>query len=606
MNARLKRMTKRGSMYDTRSMKNSTSIGEIRWAEYNRRSSDEGKKKQLLSNKSQTDELAKRYPENDFKRKHHIQESDSAFHPNNRPRFEQLMQLIEAGEINGIICWHPDRLSRNSIDAGRIVHLLKIGQLKEIKFGSYHFENTPEGRMFLQLALSQSEYYSDKLSVDVKRGNTTHLENGQWLGAAPPGYLNLIDPLTKQKYVDLDPERFPLLQKAGKLFLTGRHRAMEVLDILNNEWGYRSRKTEKQGDKPMSKSGFYKFLSNPFYFGQMIRSEGEFTGSHKSMFTESEFDRIQILLGRKGRLRNDVHKFPFKELLKCGECGGSVTCEEKWQIICSNCKTKFHKGKKTDQCPQCHTLIEAMVDPTILHYVYYHCTKRVNRNCTQGCISKGDLEKTADVELQKFEIDETFRDWAIEHLNKLNKIEVTDREKIRGSLKVAYDDCVKKIDNLLSLKISVQNTDGSAISEAEYLSQRRSLLEEKESLLERLNDVDQRQNTWLELSERTFNFALYARHWFAYGDLLQKTQILAGLGSNLLIQDKKLLIDRHKQLFLIEKGKKEAENLGYSFEPTKKPDLTTQSAPSEVIRSAWLRDRDSNPGTKIQSLVSYH
>ena len=65
---------------------------------------------------------------------------------------------------------------------------------------------------------------------------------------------------------------------------------------------------------------------------------------------QDEFEKLQIILGRKGKPRIAKHDFAYKEVLKCGECGGSVTAEEKYQIICSKCKTKFHKGKTTNEC----------------------------------------------------------------------------------------------------------------------------------------------------------------------------------------------------------------------------------------------------------------
>src|SRR3954449_4700236 len=36
-----------------------------------------------------------------------------------RPVFNQMLDRVERGEANGLLAWHPDRLSRNSLDAGR-------------------------------------------------------------------------------------------------------------------------------------------------------------------------------------------------------------------------------------------------------------------------------------------------------------------------------------------------------------------------------------------------------------------------------------------------------------------------------------------------------
>ena len=145
------------------------------------------------------------------------------------------------------------------------------------------------------------------------------------------------------------------------------------------------------------------------------------------------------------------HQFAFKEVLKCGECGGSVTAEERWQIICPRCKTKFHRAKNTIVCKSCGIEIEKMKNPKILHYIHYHCTKKVNPNCTQGSIPLNVLENQIDEQLKAIEIKEQFKDWAIKHLNELNENEVVERHTVRNNTQEALGDTVKRLDNLTRL-----------------------------------------------------------------------------------------------------------------------------------------------------------
>lgn len=61
-----------------------------------------------------------------------LRESKSAKLPYVRPIFAELLQEIEDGKIDGIVCWKLDRLSRNPTDSGRIQQLLQDGKLKHI------------------------------------------------------------------------------------------------------------------------------------------------------------------------------------------------------------------------------------------------------------------------------------------------------------------------------------------------------------------------------------------------------------------------------------------------------------------------------------------
>ena len=521
-------------------------------------------------------------------------ESQSAHHKG-RPLFNQMVSEIQQNKANGILVWNLNRIARNPVDAAIIIELMDEGYLDSIVTPNRDYKNNSDDKASIGTDLVMSKKYSDALGEVVKRGNREKfLGQKKWLGLAKPGFLNTIDLETREKIVVTDKERLPLLQKAIKLILVGSHTPMEALQELNN-WGYRTRKTRKMGGKPLGKSNFYKILNDPFYFGKMTRSEGTVMGDYETILTEDQYNLLQARLGSHCSHSFTKHQFPYKGILKCASCGASITFEEKHQIICNVCKFKFNQGKATVCCPKCKTLIEEMKDAKFLHYVYAHCTKKKDPNCTQRSIRIEDLEEQIKNELERFEISESFKCWAIKHLNELNNSEVIDREAIRNNQQSAYNDCVKRIDNLLKLKISPQNVNGEVISEEEYMGQRKSLLTEKEELLSKINRTNKRIDNWLDLSEKTFNFACYARYWFENGDLREKTRILAALGSNLTIKDKKLQIDGHKPFYLIEKCLQSVKAEVPEFEPRKELDFTQQTPLLEVVRSYWLRGRDSNP-----------
>ncbi|HHE64847.1 MAG TPA: recombinase family protein, partial [Bacteroidetes bacterium] len=100
-------------------MKNTTQK-KIKYFAYVRKST-EGEERQALSISSQMDKVREIFPDLDIVEV--LEERHSAFKPYNRPVFEEMIKCIRKGEAQGIIAWHPDRLSRNEIDASTITYM---------------------------------------------------------------------------------------------------------------------------------------------------------------------------------------------------------------------------------------------------------------------------------------------------------------------------------------------------------------------------------------------------------------------------------------------------------------------------------------------------
>src|SRR3989339_1083329 len=187
----------------------------IKYIAYCRKSTDE-KEKQVLSIESQIEELKEFATKEKLKVVCFLTESRTA-KSLGRPVFEEVIQKIERGEANAILSWHPDRLARNSVDGGKIVYLLDTGKLLDLKFPTFWFDNTPQGKFMLSIAFGQSKYYVDNLSENVKRGLRQKIRNGVWPGKAPYGYVN--NPRTRG--IDLEPVQSRAIKRAFQLFASG-------------------------------------------------------------------------------------------------------------------------------------------------------------------------------------------------------------------------------------------------------------------------------------------------------------------------------------------------------------------------------------------------
>lgn len=163
-----------------------------------------------------------------------IIEKGSAKESGIRPKFDALMRDIKDGKLDGIICWHPDRLSRNMKDAGEIIDLIDQGRLVDLQFATFNFENTPNGKMLLGITFVLSKAYSENLSTNVSRGNKRKLiDEGKYLGKLIHGYV-----ITKDRKLQPDEHNFTLIQNAFQMRLEGA--TMPTISKYLNNNGYTS------------------------------------------------------------------------------------------------------------------------------------------------------------------------------------------------------------------------------------------------------------------------------------------------------------------------------------------------------------------------------
>jgi DNA invertase Pin-like site-specific DNA recombinase len=111
---------------------------------YARKSTDD-EERQMLSIDAQRNELREYAAKQSLEIAREFVESMTAKEPG-RPVFNDMMKALEKGEAQAVLSWHPDRLARNSVDGGRIVYALDTGKLVSLKFPSFWFENTPQGK----------------------------------------------------------------------------------------------------------------------------------------------------------------------------------------------------------------------------------------------------------------------------------------------------------------------------------------------------------------------------------------------------------------------------------------------------------------------------
>lgn len=531
---------------------------KIKYFLYSRKSS-ESEDRQVQSIDDQTNRLKKLAKDLNLSIKKIYIEAKSAKKPNNRPIFDEMIQRIENGNADGILCWQINRLSRNPIDSGKISWLLQQGILKSIQ--TIDRQYLPEDNVLLfSVESGVANQFILDLSKNTKRGMISKLEKGWQTGVAPMGYLND----KENKIIINDPERFNLIRKMWDLMLTGNYTPPKILSIANEEWGFRTRKSKRMGGNPLSRSGIYKIFTSLFYAGIIENNKIQYEGKHERMITFEEYDRVQVLLGRKGKPRPKHHEFAFTGSIRCGTCGCLYTAETKKKLI-----------KKTGE---------------IREHTYYHCTRKTTKiKCNQRKnIKVDDLELSIETEIEKYTILPEFLQWALEGLNKKNDTEIEDRTKVYEMQHKTLATTQKELDELTKMRYR------QLIDDETFIKEKNTLQGKISQLKENLRETETRAEQWLELTEKTFNFATYARNAFitAKGKegLERKKEILLALGKTPIIQDERLFIEANEWFVPIgnDYPALEAEYLG--LEPNKMPTNEAKTEALASINARWLRD----------------
>ena len=142
-----------------------------------------------------------------------------------------MLDQLESREVTGIVSWNPDRLARNSIDSGRLIYLLDQKILQHLKFPTFWFENTTQGKFMLSLALSQAKFYVDSLSENVIRGLNQKAKRGEFPGLAPMGYVH--DKINHK--IIINSQTAPLFKQALVLFSKGEISLKSLADWLTQK-----------------------------------------------------------------------------------------------------------------------------------------------------------------------------------------------------------------------------------------------------------------------------------------------------------------------------------------------------------------------------------
>lgn len=389
-----------------------------------------------------------------------ISEQRSAKKPNNRPEFTNMLKRIRLKEFDAMIAWHPDRLARNMVEAGKIIHMLDTSIIKDIRFYSHQFSNDANGKMLLGMLFVFSKHYSDDLSSKVTRGIRGNLRDYKSGGTPKHGYIRDSEGVYRE-----DGDNFVIMQTAWHMRAKGVSQ-QEICDYINSQ-GYQKFIAKRNGHVTvtMNDSTLSNIFKDTFYYGELNQA-GQTVDlvaapvPFKPMIDRDTYFIVQEL----SRTRRRSSKKSRKPLLPL-----------RYMVFCDVCKLErpMQVGRSKGR------------DGT--HRLYYRCLNRdCNREYGTGSI-RGKLVFD--------EIDRVIKDKLLslpdsaydEYLKEIKSYSDTAKTKLRSDLsrakatKAGYE---KKIAEL-SPSLSLVKDERALQTISEQISEASQIVQNQEQLIEK-------------------------------------------------------------------------------------------------------------------------
>ncbi len=469
---------------------------------YARKSTDV-EDKQVQSIEGQLDELRSLAKREGLTVIEELVEKQSAKIPG-RPIFNNMISRIEKGQAGGILSWHPDRLARNSVDGGQIIYLVDTGKISALKFNTFWFEPTPQGKFMLSMSFSQSKYYVDSLAENTRRGLRQKARNGYFPGVAPLGYIND----TRNKTIIVNKRIAPVIAKAFEMYSQGNIPIKDVASFLEQQ-----KVLNPQGNR-IDEDKIRYILKKPFYYGTFTFGDEVYEGRHEPIISKKLFDKVQEVLNTRNKQWQyaNVERIPkpYLGLLRCGECGMMISAE---------IQPKYYKGTNRH-----------------VEYTYYHCTKK-NKSikCSQKYVRDTDLDSQLTTLLKKYTLR---KDWASQMLLKLKgeESDITQSSLEVNNLKRRE---IEQID--VKLKLLLDSYIDQIIDKESFQEKKFELVSQKKTIEEQIINNKKYQGSWLEPLKQWIMEAQNSTQVAESADLQLKKVLAAKIfGSNLFLENKKV------------------------------------------------------------------
>jgi site-specific DNA recombinase len=243
-----------------------------------------------------------------------------------RPTFQQLLADVEAGNVDVIVVYKVDRLSRSLLDFAKLMDRFNRAGVTFVSVTQNFSTADAMGRLTLNMLMSFAEFEREMIAERTRDKIAAARRKGKWTGGQVPLGYDVVD-----KKLVINELEAVLVNDIFDLYLE-RRSALSVARELNEQ----KRQTKRRKKKPVgngkahgwNKTDVLRVLKNPVYAGMISYRDEVYEAEHEGIVDRDRWQQAQDILDAKRRSQRGHPRnngYLLRGLLYCDLCGAPYT-----------------------------------------------------------------------------------------------------------------------------------------------------------------------------------------------------------------------------------------------------------------------------------------
>src|SRR5271154_665457 len=208
-----------------------------------------------------------------------------------RPDLQRLLEDIRSRQIDVIVVFKVDRLTRSLADFAKLVELFDAHGVSFVAVTQQFNTTTSMGRLTLNVLLSFSQFEWEVTGERIRDKIAASKRKGMWMGGVPPlGYD------VRDRRLVVNPAESETVRHIYKRYLElgcVRQLSKELVQRGIKSKVRVSRNGVKSGGCRFSRGALYELLANPIYVGEIRHKQERHPGLHEAILSKELWERVQ-------------------------------------------------------------------------------------------------------------------------------------------------------------------------------------------------------------------------------------------------------------------------------------------------------------------------